>query len=285
MRIRRSQHATGANREIRGAVRSPSGPFRVVAVDAGADTLVSMSPLAACVWILAWMGPAPAPSRPTAPPPAPSDAGGGPAARPIRSADAPPPAPPAARTESTPPVDEPTAPPQDLSRTWNYARGAPPAEPRYVRRPSATSTSAGPHPIGFYSGVSSKTNTKPPLRSATHRRTAATVQVTWTGFERTRDGSQVFLQLSGDAPYEVTTSGTTITVRIRNAKANARNHLRPLDLRYFDTPVRTVRVKHQGADTVATLTLERPTEPVVEIVSGPEGYRLLVIRFAATGAP
>lgn len=137
------------------------------------------------------------------------------------------------------------------------------------------------HPIGFYSGVSSQGNNKPPARVATRPQSPG-VLVTWTGFERTKQGTQVFIQLSGEASYEVASTGKTITVRIQNAKASTRNHLRPLDLRFFPTPVQTVHLKHDGSDTVATVALKQEVEPQVEVIAGSDGYRLLVLRFPAT---
>lgn len=183
-----------------------------------------------------------------------------------------PPPPPAAPTETTAPP--PPQPPQDLSRTWGYSR-AQPLQPRYIR--THDPTYAAPNPVGFYSGVSVQGNHVPPF-PAKHTGTPPVV-LTWTGFERAPEGSRVFFELSAEAAHEVTTDGLTLRIRLRNTKVNVRNNMRYLDLRYFDTPVRTVKVSRKGRDTVATVVLERQAVPSVEIIDGKAGYKLLVVQF------
>jgi hypothetical protein len=103
--------------------------------------------------------------------------------------------------------------------------------------------------------------------------------MTWTGFERAPEGSRVFFELSAEAAYEVKTTGLTLRIRMRNTKVNVRNNMRHLDLRYFETPVRTVKVGRRGRDTVATVVLEREAVPTVRIIDGKAGYKLLVVQF------
>lgn len=180
-----------------------------------------------------------------------------------------------APAEEPPKVDEPEAPPQDLSHTWGFSKSQP-LVPRYDRTDDPTVSA--PNPVGFYSGVSVQGNHVPPFPAKEIGATPAVM--TWTGFERAPEGSRVFFQLSAEAAYEVKTDGLTLRVRMRNTKANVRNNMRYLDLRYFKTPVRTVKLTRRGRDTLATLTLKRDAIPQIQIVDGKAGYKLLVVQFS-----
>lgn len=205
------------------------------------------------------------PFLPTAP------AGAGPSTTP------PPPtvAPAGEPTDPNAAIAEPEAPPQDLSSTWGYSRSQP-LSPRFVRTDDPSY--AAPNPVGFYSGVSVQGNHVPPF-PAKHVG-APPVVMTWTGFERAPEGSRVFFQLSAEATHEVTTDGLVLKIRMRNTKVNVRNNMRYLDLRYFETPVRTVKVTRKGRDTVATIALKRDAVPTVQIIDGKAGYKLLVVQFS-----
>ena len=207
--------------------------------------------------------------RPSPPPPQPSGSSSTP---PPPTAGTPPPG-----AEPTGPAGvepEPEAPPQDLSNTWGFSRSQP-LQPRYVRTDDPTY--AAPNPVGFYSGVSVQGNHVPPFPA---KQTGAPPTVlTWTGFERAPEGSRVFFELSAEAVYEAKTDGLTIRIRMRNTKVNVRNNTRHLDLRYFKTPVRTVKVARKGRDTIATVVLKRDAIPNLQIIDGKAGYKLLVMQF------
>lgn len=170
---------------------------------------------------------------------------------------------------------EPEPPPQDLSSTWGFSK-AQPLQPRYTK--TNDPTYAAPNPTGFYSGVSVQGNHVPPFPAK--QTGAPPVVLTWTGFERAPEGSRVFFELSAEATHEVTNDGLTLRIRMRNTKVNVRNNTRYLDLRYFRTPVRTVKVTRKGRDTVATVVLKREAVPTVQIIDGKAGYKLLVVQFA-----
>lgn len=140
---------------------------------------------------------------------------------------------------------------------------------------------AAPNPVGFYSGVSVQGNHVPPLPAKSMGSTPA--EMTWTGFERTQTGgSRLFLQLNASPQFEQkpTKDGLVLRVRLRNTKVNVRNNRRRLDLRYFKTPMRSVKVRHRGRDTIVTITLKRAATPTVQIVDGKAGYKLMMIEFA-----
>ncbi|MBL4686944.1 MAG: hypothetical protein JKY37_20280 [Nannocystaceae bacterium] len=170
----------------------------------------------------------------------------------------------------------PDGPPQDLSGNWGYSKSRP-RTPRYVRTDVSDVVSAA-NPIGFYSGVSVAGNHVPP-RPPAYFNSKPTL-LTWAGFERAQEGSRVFLQLNAVAQYSVEHSGQVILIRLRNTKVNVRNNLRALDLRYFKTPVQSVKVRRKGKDTVARIVLKRAATPHVEIIDGKAGYKLLVVQFS-----
>jgi hypothetical protein len=171
--------------------------------------------------------------------------------------------------------EEPEGPPPDLSNTWGYSK-AQPLQPRYVRTDDPYY--AAPNPVGFYSGVSVQGNHVPPFPAKQTGLPPAVL--TWTGFERAPEGSRVFFELSAEAAHEVKTDGLVLKIRIRNTKVNVRNNTRHLDLRYFKTPVRTVKVTRKGRDTLATVWLKREAVPTIQIIDGKAGYKLLVMQFA-----
>ncbi len=177
--------------------------------------------------------------------------------------------------------DEPEGPPVDLSNTWGYARRGSP-RPRYARNTQDPIIFA-PNPVGFYSGVSVEGNQLPP-HPARDLGGKPTV-LTWAGFERTSSGSRVFFQLSAEADYSVKVKNGVLTIRMRRTKVNVRNNLRRLDLSYFKTPVRTVKVRRRGRDAVATITLKRDSTPEISYVEGKgSGYKVLVVAFTHAAA-
>lgn len=167
--------------------------------------------------------------------------------------------------------------PVDLTGTWGYSRGSGGQSPRYVRAREDVETA--PNPDGYYSGVSIDGNHVPPFPARSMGTKPALM--TWTGFERVGEGSRVFFELSSDVATEVDVKGAVITVRMRNTKINVRNNARSLDLRYFRTPVRSVKVSRKGKDAVATIVLKRNATPTVSWIAGKANYRLFVVDFAA----
>ncbi len=145
-------------------------------------------------------------------------------------------------------------------------------------RTASLDVAAAPNPIGFYSGVSVAGNHVPPRPPDKFGSRPA--MMTWAGFERAHEGSRVFFQLNAVAQYSVEQQGQVIVIRMRNTKVNVRNNMRALDLRYFKTPVRSVKVRRRGKDTVARIVLKREAAPNIQIVDGKEGYKLLVVQFA-----
>ena len=173
----------------------------------------------------------------------------------------------------TTPVED--GPPVDLSDTWTYNRGGS-ARPRYIR--SGELVEIAPNPEGYYSGVSIDGNHVPPHPARALGSKPALL--TWTGFERTSGGSRVFFELSADVDTKLDIKGSTISLRMVNTKLNRRNNGRFLDLRWFRTPVASIKVTRKGKDALATIQLKRAASPTLVVMEGKEGYRLLVLEFA-----
>jgi hypothetical protein len=195
------------------------------------------------------------------------------------------PPPPAGKTDpaGTAPAVEPERPPVDLSNTWSRSRGGGSSSPRFVRSDDhGGRTIDTPNPEGYYSGVSVDGNHVPPFPAP--KMGTKPALLTWTGFERTSGGSRVFFEVSAAVATKLTIKGSTLTLRISNTKINVKNNTRHLDLRYFRTPVSTVKVKRSGKDTIATIVLKRGAEPKVALVDGKAGYKLLVVEFADSSA-
>jgi len=69
----------------------------------------------------------------------------------------------------------------------------------------------------------------------------------WVGFEATDGGARIFLQAPTEFTYSQHLEGHTLVVQLAGIKRLARNVRRPLDTRFFDTPVARVTVKKVGA--------------------------------------
>jgi hypothetical protein len=217
-----------------------------------------------------------APSSPTAPSRAPADATTPP---PRRPSALPPPPPETVAPGQLADPPEPERPRMDLSRSWSRSKGTR-GSPRFVR--AAEERVETPNPEGYYSGVSVEGNHVPPFPAT--KMGAKPALLTWTGFERTSGGSRVFFEVSAAVATKLTVKGSTLTLRIANTKVNVKNNTRDLDLRYFKTPVRSVKVKRQGKDAVATIVLKRGAAPEVALVDGKAGYKLVVLEFADEAA-
>lgn len=178
-------------------------------------------------------------------------------------------------SNSSTPVAEPEGPPVDLSDTWTYNRSGS-SRPRYIR--SGELVEIAPNPEGYYSGVSIDGNHVPPHPARALGSKPALL--TWTGFERTTGGSRVFFELSADIDTKLDIKGSTITLRMVNTKLNRRNNGRFLDLRWFRTPVASIKVTRKGKDALAIVQLKRAASPTLVVMEGKEGYRLLVLEFA-----
>jgi hypothetical protein len=167
---------------------------------------------------------------------------------------------------------------EDLGAAWGYS-SAPAQEPRYVR--SATETDLRINPVGYYQGVTVDGANLPPFAPAVMG--TAPAVMTWTGFqgERATEGSRLFFQLSSGVEHHLVSQPERITLRLPSTSVNVRNNMRRLDTSFFRTPVTQVVIGRDGADTVISIDLRRPSTPSVELRDAANGYKLLVVQFEA----
>lgn len=153
---------------------------------------------------------------------------------------------------------------------------------RLVLRGGASGT--GSETAAEYGGVTPGLPQMPriilPRAAATH------CYVTWTGFQLLPNGSRVFLQLNRAPNQEVRSLAGEIQVALPVCRVHHWNNLRPLDLRFFDTPLSGARVRwnrRQGA--TLHLSLKRPAQPQMGVVKL-QGWTYLFVTFRhARSAP
>jgi hypothetical protein len=94
---------------------------------------------------------------------------------------------------------------------------------------------------GEYSGVAPPTG-----QPGAGKRRAAPGTLTWVGFTADAGAGQVFLQAPAEFGHAQRVEGRTLVVTLDGIRRLARNVRRPLDTRYFDSPVARVVVKTVG---------------------------------------
>ena len=110
------------------------------------------------------------------------------------------------------------------------------------------------------------------------------VRVTWTGFQMREDGgSRVFVQLTADAPFQVTEVGSALHVTIKGARLNLRNNGRPLDTHFFATPVKSIHATEKGGEVVLVIECKGHANHS-EKTESQGGYQFLMIDFPPEGA-
>lgn len=63
----------------------------------------------------------------------------------------------------------------------------------------------------------------------------------WIGFQQFRESSRVFIRTTEPVKYRVDTSSpNSVVIILENTRIPLRNNRRPLDTRYFDSPVRYI---------------------------------------------
>lgn len=142
---------------------------------------------------------------------------------------------------------------------------------------------AVPLPAEAYKGMAPGSTAKNPLPPP--KKTDPT-QLVWTGFKMVGDKSQVFLQTTRELTFEVGTPSAakkggkaSLSVFLRNCRIHLRNNQRPLDTRYFATPVIAFKARQKRKDVELTFQLKEPATAVPRTESGPDGTQFLVLEF------
>ena len=132
---------------------------------------------------------------------------------------------------------------------------------------------------GAYEGVS-PTNSNPPAVSVPAGATPP--QVTWPGFQMLTQGrSRVFLQLTSKAETAVESRSNQVVMILKNAQIAGRNNRRPLETRFFNTPVSRAWLKKRGADIALIIELRANALPNISAQQASTGYYFVFLDFPA----
>ena len=106
------------------------------------------------------------------------------------------------------------------------------------------------------------------------------VTLDWLGFQlRPGGGSRLFVQLSRATPHRLEASPTQVVVYFPGARAPLENTLRPLDLRYFATPIGTARVERRRDGLALVVDLREPATATLSEEAGEGGQRFVYLSF------
>jgi hypothetical protein len=133
-----------------------------------------------------------------------------------------------------------------------------------------------PHAVGAYTGVTPGTANPPPRRPTKARPTL----VTWPGFQQRPDGaSRLFVQTNVRVETEQRQEGTSVVVLLKNTRISLRNNRRPLETRFFNTPVTRARVERRGRDTALVLEMRSNVAPMISTDTGADGLFFVYVEF------
>ncbi len=103
-----------------------------------------------------------------------------------------------------------------------------------------------PHPEGEYGGVvpGQPRKVEPPKKSP---RPPPKGTLAWIGFEAKNGGSEVFFQSAAGFDLAQHVEGGTLVVNLTGLNRLGQNTWRPIDTRFFETPVARITARHVGA--------------------------------------
>ncbi len=135
----------------------------------------------------------------------------------------------------------------------------------------------GPHPVGEYAGVTPGTGHLPPRAPSGEARL-----LTWPGFQARPDGaSRFFVQTTQPVQYRVENESGRAVIILENLGIHLRNNRRPLETRYFNTPVTRAKVERRGHDVALVLEMRAAVTPSVSVQPSEGAYHYLFIEFPA----
>lgn len=106
--------------------------------------------------------------------------------------------------------------------------------------------------------------------------------MTWPGFQARPDGaSRFFLQTTGTVQVEQKNEEGRFVLVLKGCRLHLRNNRRPLETRYFNTPVSSARIERRGRDLAFVMSLRAPVTPMVSTQSGAGGYNFVLLEFPA----
>lgn len=134
--------------------------------------------------------------------------------------------------------------------------------------------------VGQYAGVTPGQGTPPRVGAVARARPAKLL--TWPGFRAQPGGaSRFFLQLSAPVETVTRTSAGRVEVVLKNVRGHLRNTFRPLDTRYFQTPVRRAKVERRRQDLVFVFEMRGEATPTVTTAPGEGGFHFVYVDFPA----
>jgi hypothetical protein len=135
-----------------------------------------------------------------------------------------------------------------------------------------------------YEGVVPGSGHAPPRDRAVrrHEQNDGAAILSWIGYQPRADGgSRFFLQLSHEVPYRGQSSPGRFELVLPNTRVHLRNTLRPLETRFFDTPVLRADAKRRGHDMVVVFTLRADVTPSLSAGEAQNGYRFVYVDWPA----
>ena len=164
-----------------------------------------------------------------------------------------------------------------------------PAHPAQAQRSGRTAGSPrAQDPVGEYSGVAP--GEAAPPRGLRHR--GRSPIITWIGFVPHAPGSaRVFVQLTRQASFDQKVDKGSLVVTIDGARLLEHNTGRPLDTRFFDTPLARVVPKrfhrHHHSGVELTLVFKTPADAAqaqAHMDTGKDGMTYLFLDVGGGGS-
>ncbi len=131
--------------------------------------------------------------------------------------------------------------------------------------------------VGEYAGVTLEGQGTPPRAGSAASRRPANL-VTWPGFNP-QGGGTFFLQTNQAVATSTSSSDGRFEVLLRDCRTHVRNTRRPLDTRFFNTPVRIARVERRGRNLAFVFELRANVTPQVTSRVGQNGFHFVVVTF------
>jgi AMIN domain len=143
----------------------------------------------------------------------------------------------------------------------------------------------GPNAEGDYSGVQPGQAKKPESKKA--KRPPPKGTLSWIGFESKDGGSEVFFQ--SVAPFEVSqkVENGSVVVTLSGLTKLGHNTWRPIDTRFFDTPIARVTAKKKGKGIEVRIAFKNAKEAAqgsVRTAAEADGMYYAYVSFAGGGS-
>lgn len=134
-------------------------------------------------------------------------------------------------------------------------------------------------PVGSYAGVAPGSGNTAPRSPSPE---AGRLLMTWPGFQQRPDGaSRFFLQTTQAVQVEQRSEQGRFVLVLKDTGLHLRNNRRPLETRYFNTPVEAARIERRGRDLAFVMELRAPVTPVVSQERASTGYNFVFLEFPA----